>query len=239
MIELRDQIRRQLEALAEPEIRQKLLKLVPGANALGVAVPKLRELAKEKATALRSKHRESALDSACDLMDELSAKRCREEMLVGIFVLGRFGKALEGLAWLRLEEWVEKLDNWETCDQLASNVSGRLIVANLELVDRLIALTKAGDPWTRRFAIATASELNHRGRSHPEQALQICEPLLDDPARTVRQAVGWAIREASKKDERRVFEFLRRHRRAMRPAVLKDASGKLSPERRAELLASS
>jgi 3-methyladenine DNA glycosylase AlkD len=237
MTALRDRIRHRLEALAEPEVRDKLTRLVPGAKALGVKVPDLRELAKEIATELRGQHGKKALDAAGDLMDELCAEQCREEMLVGIFVLGRLGKAIEGLEWRRLERWVGKLDNWETCDQLASGVSGPLIAANLHLVDRLIALTEARDPWTRRFAIATASELNHRGRSHPLEALRVCQPLLDDPARTVRQAVGWAIREASKKDEMAVFELLRRHRRGMRLAVLKEASSKLSADQRARLLA--
>lgn len=226
------EIRPRLQALADPETRKKVERSVPGAKILGVKVPELRELAK----VLRARHRQMILDEACDLMDELCKERIREEILVGIFLLGRFGKRIEELPWSRLEGWLEAIDNWETCDQLASNVAGRIAGAHLEVVDRLIELTAAENPWIRRFALATASDLNHHGRSFPQQTLRVCEPLLDDPARTVSMAVGWAIREASKKDGEAVFEFLRLHRDAMPRRVLREASAKLAPEWKQELL---
>lgn len=74
-------------------------------------------------------------------MDELCQDRCREEILFGLFWLGRLGKRVSGLPWSRLEPWLEALDNWETYDQLASNVSGAIVAANLGLMEQVVALT--------------------------------------------------------------------------------------------------
>ncbi len=108
-------------------------------------------------------------------------------------------------------------------------MAGVVVAAHLELVDELVALTGSANPWQRRFALATAAVLNHKGRSHPAETLRICLPLLNDPEATVRKAVGWALKEASKRDEKAVFAFLQTHRAAMPAGILREAASKLSP----------
>jgi 3-methyladenine DNA glycosylase AlkD len=226
------QIQASILAVSDESVRAKLARLIPGARTTGAKVPGLRELVEQF-------HRNNpalTLEQACDLMDELCQGRVREEILFGAFLLGGYGKKLASLPWGRLEPWIEALDNWETCDQLASNVSGAVVASNLALVDNLVMLTRSENPWKRRFALATTSELNHKGRSHPGETFRVCTPLLDDPEPTVRKAVGWALKEASKKAENQVYEFLLKRRERIPASVLREASEKLSPAHRAQLL---
>lgn len=231
MSELFAQVHLTILASADSATKDKLARLIPGARAAGVPVPKLRELAE----AFRRQHSSLSLDEACDLMDEFCTGRLREEILFGAFLLGRFGKKVASVPWSRLEGWSTALDNWETCDQLASNVSGPVVAADLGLVEQLVRLTASTNPWQRRFALASASELNHKGRSYPAETLRVCRPLLADPEPTVRKAVGWALREASDKAEQLVFAFLLEHRGEMPPPVLRDAAEKLSPTHKQQL----
>lgn len=231
MREYRNQIHRQLLAGADVKTKAKLLRLVPGAKVIGLPVPRLREMVAD----FRREQARLTLDHACDLMDELCANRLREEILFGIFLLGGFGKKVAGVPWARLVPWTDALDNWETCDQLASQVSGQVVAANLALVECLIALTHSDDPWKRRFALATAAELNHKGRVHPAETLRVCVLVLADAEPTVRKALGWTLREASKKAENEVFEFLVAHRQHMPVSVLRDAAEKLTPAHKKRL----
>ena len=156
-------------------------------------------------------------------------------MLVGIFILGRFGKKVSQITWIRIQSWLDTLNNWETCDQLASNVVGAVVAANLTLVDQLLELTASSNPWKRRFALATASELNHKGRTHPKETFRICEPLVGDTEPTVRKALGWALKEASKHAPDQVFTFLLSHRDKIHSSALRDAAEKLSPDQKTQL----
>lgn len=230
MSELYTLIHTQILAHADPEVQQKLQRVVPGAKTVGVKVPVLRELAKT----IRAKYLLS-LPEACDLHDRLCADGLREEILVGIFILGGFGKKVKQIPWARVQPWLDALDNWETCDQLASNVVGTIVATDLTLVDELLKLTVSENPWQRRFALATASELNHKGRAHPGETFRICEPLLSDPTPTVRKALGWALKEASQHAPDQVFAFLSKHRGEMHSSSLRDAMEKLSPEQKAQL----
>lgn len=115
-------------------------------------------------------------------------------------------------------------------------VAAPVVAANLTLVRELKRLAHARSEWQRRFALATTSALNQKGRAHVAETLSVCEPLLADPSPNVRKAVGWAIREASKHDPGVVFAFLHSHRGAAHRSVLREGSAKLPARRRTVLL---
>jgi 3-methyladenine DNA glycosylase AlkD len=224
-------VRAWLRTEADPTYRAALETLIPGARALGVRVPVLRE----QAAALRREHRALPLLTLADAMDSFAAGRMREEVLVGTFWLGRYGKAVETLPWRRLSAWVPALDNWETCDQLAMGVAARVVAADLSLVAELRRLTRSRLEWSRRFALATASALNQKGRAHVAETLAICAPLVADESPQVRKAVGWALREATRHDPAAVAAFLHEHQSRAHPNVVREGSAKLSAARRAAL----
>ena len=151
MAGLAGEIRQALEASADDATRRKFERIVPGAEVLGVRVPEVRAVAAR----IRSEHPELTLDAACALLDRFANRPIREEMLVGIFVLARFGKAVEGVRWTRIAGWTRSLDNWEVCDQLAANVAARVVHANPKYVASLTRLAAARNPWVRRFALVT------------------------------------------------------------------------------------
>ncbi len=226
-----NQIHKLLLANADEKTKEKLLRLVPGTKVIGLTVPKLRELVTE----FRREYSDLTLASACDLMDELCRHRCREGILFGVFLLGGFGKKAAKVSWDRLTVWTDALDNWETCDQLASNVSGAVVAADLDLVEGLIKLSRSENPWKRRFALATASELNHKGRAYTAETLRVCKVFLKDAEPTVRKALGWSLKEASKKAPNEVFKFLLTHQQQLHPSVLRDAAEKLTPAQKKQL----
>jgi 3-methyladenine DNA glycosylase AlkD len=223
-------IHTQILANADPEIQKKLTRVIPGAKTVGVPVPILRELAK-----VFCGQNSLTLSQACDLMDELCHLGSREEILAGIFILGGFGKKATQISWARIQPWLDALDNWETCDQLASNIVGAVVAADLNLVDELLKLTASPNPWKRRFALATASELNHKGRVHPVETFRICELLVGDTEPAVRKALGWALKEASKHTPDQVFAFLLKHRGEIHSSALREAAEKLNPEQKTQL----
>lgn len=227
-------IRRSLAEAADPVTKEKVSRLVSGAKAIGVTVPKLRQLAAD----FRRNHAELTLENACELMDMLCRNRCREEILFGIFFLGRYGKAIASLEWKWVEKWIDALDNWETCDQLASIVGGPMVAAHLHYIDNLVKLAKSNNLWKRRFAAATVSEINHKGRVYPKETFRVCSLLLSDPEPMVWKAVGWAIREITKKDEATAYRFLQENRKRISSSLLREASKKLLLQHRQKLLGS-
>jgi 3-methyladenine DNA glycosylase AlkD len=221
-----------LRALADPDLRIKYQRLVPGARVLGVSVPELRELAAQ----VRRDEKGLSLDDACAILDRFARAPVREHMLVGIILVSRFGRAVRAIDWSRIERWARSLDNWEACDQLASNVAAPVLDAHPELAARLAKLAASRNPWTRRFAVASAADLTHAGRGRVDVVFDICERLVDAPDPMIQTALGWALREASKADQAATLSFLETMKSRLPPRTLREAAKKMAPANRRRLL---
>ncbi|MBZ0111793.1 MAG: DNA alkylation repair protein [Thermoanaerobaculia bacterium] len=222
-----------LSDAATPAALRSAERLVPGTKAIGVPVPEIRRLA----AAWHAELKDITVVQLCEVVDELIAGGVREEILLGAFLMGRRGKRITEVPWPRIARWIPKLNDWETCDQLASNVSGPVVASDPKLVSKLEALAKNENQWRRRFAIATVSELNHRGRYFPDETFRVCRLVLCDPQPMVRKAVGWALRECGKHGSEALVAFLRIHAKEAHPQVIREATGKLPRELGDELVA--
>lgn len=198
---------------------------------LGVKVPLIRDQVKTFAAA----NRELSLIDAIALADGAFESRCREEQLFAAFLLARYKRQLDPEAWPAVSRWVDAIDNWEACDQLAMGVAGEIVARHPQLARDLETWAKSPNPWRRRFAVACTTVLNQKGRSDASAALRVCERLVEEPDRSVAKAVGWALREACKSDAPAVFEFLLRHRDVMSARLLRESAEKLPPSQQERL----
>jgi len=226
---LRQEIRKSLEANSDLAYLEEIRGFVPGPSAMiGVRVPVLRELVKK----FKSEHKEVTIELASQLLTEFCRKRCREEILFGVFLLASFSRkfSVEMLPeiWEHLNEWVDCIDNWETCDQLAMHVAGEVVAMDPSLTNDLVEWASSDNRWRRRFAVATTTVLNQKGRRHVKETLAVCEPLMTDADPMVQKAVGWALREATRSNEDAVFAFLKRWKGKANRRIFREGAQKLS-----------
>ena len=221
-----NKIRNLLIESADELTKEKALRLTSGANCIGVSVPKIRQLAKELNNELAN------LDFAvvCEIADRFFEDEYREEILVATFIIANQKRNFNKIDWERVEKWLKHIDNWETCDQLSGNIVTPIIVKNPDLLKKLFELTKSGNKWERRFAAATVANINHGGRSFPKETFAICKPLLTDKETVVTKAIGWAIREISKKCPEETVSFLKENLDIIPKKLLKESS-ELLPEK--------
>lgn len=213
-----------LRANIDSSYVKKIKQLVPsGKTIIGVRVPVIKELVRNF-----KQSKDLKFDLAFNLLDTFFERQTRDEILFGIFLLQSFKKSLNTNHFAKIDEWVDQIENWEVCDQLAANIAAEIVAEDLTLIDELVRWTNSNNFWRRRFALAVTTALNQKGRSHVPETLKICEKLMNDQEAMVQKAVGWALREASKKDEKQVFEFLCSWKDKAPSRIIKESSEKLS-----------
>jgi 3-methyladenine DNA glycosylase AlkD len=226
-----------LRGAADPAVATRYKAIAPTAGTvLGITVPVIRAMVKEFAAATKG----LTLSDAIGMADLAFASSCREEMLFATFVVARFKARFEPSLWPKLSSWVDGIDNWETCDQLAMGVAGEMIGRAIDAqreawVRDLESWADTANPWRRRFAVATTTVLNQKGRNDAQTALRVCERVIADGDKSVQKAVGWALREACKSNPASVFALLKKHQAAMPRAVLRESAQKLTDSQRASL----
>lgn len=116
-------------------------------------------------------------------------------------------------AWELICRWVPEFDAWAVADH-ASIAGQKRLVWEPSRLDRLDAWTRSGHMWRRRAALVMTLPWAKKPNPKPED-LEIRERVLgwaagycDESDWFIQKAVGWWLRDLSRKDPDRVRAFL-------------------------------
>jgi 3-methyladenine DNA glycosylase AlkD len=116
-----------------------------------------------------------------------------------------------------------KLNNWDFVDRGAYNIIGEYLIDRPKDILYTLALSK--DPWERRTSIVSTYAFIKKGNI--EETFNIAEILIHDEHELINKAVGSWIREAGKRDEKRLLAFLDKYAITMPRVTLRYAIEKL------------
>jgi 3-methyladenine DNA glycosylase AlkD len=147
---------------------------------------------------------------------------CEEAFIVSFWVPGlkdRFEK--EDLTVFK--RWIETyISNWAMCDGFCNHAVGDFIGKYPECMDELKHWTRSENRWMRRASAVSLIVPAKRGM-YLDTVLEIASLLLTDDDDMVRKGYGWLLKEASRKHQNEVFEFVMRNRKAMPRTALRYA----------------
>lgn len=124
------------------------------------------------------------------------------------------------------------INNWDLVDTSAPYIVG----AYLHHKDRkpLKILARSKHLWERRIAIvSTLTLIQSKDLS---TTFEIAELLMGDTHDLIHKAVGWMLREAGKRDESALKQFLSKHYRQMPRTMLRYAIERFPPAVRKKYL---
>lgn len=218
--------------MAEPdrvETLQRFFKTGPGEYAegdvfIGVRVPAARRVARN--------HRELPLP----LVVELLAAEVHEERLVALVIMvERFRRRPEERDAIHAAylDGIDHVDNWDLVDVSAPTIVGEYLVEGRRA--ELDALVASESVWQRRIAVLATLAFIRRGEIQP--TFELAERLLTDEHDLIHKAVGWMLREAGKRDQRALVEFVEGHAAEMPRTMLRYAIERLPEGERRRLMA--
>jgi 3-methyladenine DNA glycosylase AlkD len=122
----------------------------------------------------------------------------------------------------------DSIDSWDLVDLGAPHVIGRYLWDKPRKI--LYRLARSKRPSDRRTAIVSTLFFVRKGDVEDAFELASLLPIDDDPY--VQKAVGGLLREAGKKDPRRLRRFLDQHAVGMAPTTLSYATEHLPKSER-------
>jgi 3-methyladenine DNA glycosylase AlkD len=156
------------------------------------------------------------------LVPELWGKPLFERRMTAIILLELHASAL-GVADLTLiESLIRQSETWALVDGLAEDVTGEIALRH-RVKQRLDRWARDADFWVRRSSLLAELKPLRAGapfRPFADRA----DAMLDETEFFIRKAIGWVLRETSKKRPHEVYEWIapRTHRASgvtMREAV--------------------
>ncbi|MCC8467667.1 MAG: DNA alkylation repair protein [Rickettsia endosymbiont of Eriopis connexa] len=127
---------------------------------------------------------------------------------------------------------IKYVNNWNLVDASAHHVVGAYLCDKEK--DYLFTLTKSEILWERRIAmVATWYFIKN---NQLDTTFEIAKLLLNNKHDLMHKAVGWMLREAGKKDEKQLIDFLDRYISQMPRTAVRYAIEKFPEEVRKNIL---
>lgn len=228
MKDLANAIERSLKAEATPERAEKeKAYLKSELEHLGVSVPAIRRVTRA-ALATRA---DLSHDGLIDLARALWSKPIHERRMAAVEVLEACSRQLIAGDLPLIERFLRESRGWALVDGLATNVAGRLVERFPELERELDRWAKDEDFWIRRSALLARLVELRKGRGDFEAFARHADAMLEETEFFVRKAIGWVLREASKKRPDAVADWLEPRAARASGVTIREAI-KYLPERR-------
>ena len=137
-------------------------------------------------------------------------------------ILARKSIEPDDKVWAFATERLADLDGWAVADNLAT-VGSRCLIAKPGRLDVVEAWIENPHLWTRRAALVFTLPWTKENRD-PERMLGWAARLAEDRQWFIQKAIGWWLRELSKRDPRRVRRFLKDHDRKLTAVARREAT---------------
>jgi 3-methyladenine DNA glycosylase AlkD len=201
----------------------------------GAPVPEIRRAANDFAR----EHPALTRTELRKIVDELWSTDVYELRSAGIALLSRYGKLLaeRDLPWLL--GFVRRSKTWAHVDWLAADVIGGVAGESRTALARLPAWARHESFWVRRTALLAQLRLLSHDAGDFRLFARLAAPMLEEREFFIRKAIGWVLREVSKKGPDLTFAFLREHQGTVSGLTLSEGAKYLPvAQRRALGLAS-
>lgn len=176
-------------------------------------------------------------------LEKIIKNKVHEIRLIALIILNtKYKNAKEEKEKEKLVKFYLKnisyINNWDLVDVSAYNILGAYL-KDKELArtasaggDRsiLIKLSKSGKLWSERIAIV--STFAFIKNNDLDLIFQFGEYFLNHNHDLIHKALGWMLREAGKRDEKRLKEFLEKNKIKMPRTMLRYAIEKFSEKER-------
>ena len=179
-----------------------------GDKFLGVVVPDTRAVAKKNMFASLSEIR------------GLLESQWHEVRLCGLLILvGKYRKEVPKEVLDFYLAHTGRINNWDLVDLSAPLIVGKYLLKRPQERGLLYSLAESKSLWEQRIAMVSTLTLIRNDESDDTYALAV--KLMDHKHDLMHKAVGWMLREAGKRDQRRLELFLDEYATSMPRTMLR------------------
>jgi 3-methyladenine DNA glycosylase AlkD len=162
---------------------------------IGVATPVLKRVLKAEVAAAPLRDRAALLT----VVSALWAHDVFELRAAAVELLDVHGRLLTPADMALVERLIRESHTWALVDGLAAHVAGGLVERCPAAARTLDAWARDTDFWVRRSAMLALLIPLRRGAGDFERFSRYADAMLEEREFFIRKAIGWVLREASKR----------------------------------------
>jgi 3-methyladenine DNA glycosylase AlkD len=213
-------IRKDLKDLADPAIQKSVQQFFKEDIAsYGIKTAAVVAIAKKYWKEVKSRDKQEIFI----LCEDLYQSGILEEAFVVSSWAPLLSERYERKDLVLFRHWIDTyITNWATCDGFCNHTMGEFITKYPDTVDELKRWTRSKNRWMRRAAAVSLIIPAKHGK-FLNGAIGIADLLLTDNDDMVQKGYGWLLKEASRKHQTVVFDYVMKNKRVIPRTALRYA----------------
>jgi 3-methyladenine DNA glycosylase AlkD len=199
----------------------------------GASVPAIRKVVKAALAA----EPPLAHDDLVAVVEALWSRGVHECRMAAVELLDLCSDRLVATDIDLVERMIRESRTWALVDGLAASVAGGLVDRNPSLSATLDRWAEDDDFWVRRSALLALLQPLRRGNGDFERFSRYADGMLSEREFFIRKAIGWVLREVSKKQPDRIYAWLEPRAGRASGVTVREAVKYLSDAQRETILA--
>ncbi len=197
----------------------------------GVTVPFIRKTGKS----FYREHKELSHDELIILVEKLWATDFHDLHTLGIVLLQSYAKKLEAGDIALIEDLIRRSNTWDHVDGLSAWIAGSLVTRHKSARRILARWSKDDNFWVRRASMLAQLVELREGKGDFSLFARFASSMIEEKEFFIRKAIGWILREVSKKRPELSYDFLLEHIDRVSGLTLREGSRKL-PDKQQQAL---
>ena len=214
------ELREELKANADPQTQKSFQRFFKEeVKYYGIKVPTVGKIAKKywKQVKLLGK------PVIFGLCEDLFKSNYTEEAFVVSSWLPNYLDDLEPSDLATFEGWIDcYISNWAECDSFCNHTIGDFIQKYPQIIPVVKSWAKSKNRWLKRASAVSLIVPAKKG-DFLEDALEICDVLLQDEDDIVQKGYGWLLKEESRKHQKKIYDYVIENRKTMPRTALRYA----------------
>jgi len=167
-----------------------------------------------------------------DVCEELFKSGYCEEAWVASNFVSKYCKKYLISDFKVFERWINKyIDNWAECNGFCTDIMASLIDQYPKYKEKVKKWTKSRNRWVKRASALSFIVAARRGGCLKD-VFEISDTLLIDKDDMVQKGYGWLLKESSRLNQKKVFDFVYERRLKMPRTALRYAIEKMPQDLR-------
>ncbi len=188
----------------------------PRYRSLGLRAPQIKAIVKE----YNAQFKQLSTDETLALIG-LFIKGYGEQQSIAIRLMTGILDHYTPSNFYLLDQYLDHLCGWSKIDDIGILVLQPILrIYPKEFYQQLTAWNKAPEYWKRRASVITFTRKIGASGQFTEQALTLCENIIDDEHDLVRKGIGWCLKDVMKGDKERVITYVKELRQRNISAVI-------------------
>lgn len=158
-----------------------------------------------------------------DLCEDLFRSDYAEEAFVVSTWVPKLTDIFEPADLVLFRRWIDTfINNWAKCDGFCNHTIGNFIEKYPESIEELIKWTDSSNRWMKRAAAVSLIIPAKKGQFLTE-IFVISSRLIKDKDDMVQKGYGWLLKEASRRHQNEVFQYVIQNKKGMPRTALRYA----------------